>query len=564
MHSSDTNSSTQQFCARLTALNAAAVGVFVVRTREPGRVANTVREWAFAQRRAFCEWSVNYGWGRHNPLDEKGELTWDGAKNPAEALSKLSAYLREPTQSRGVIEGVGQEFTEGPGVFVMTFPHPFWRPEVSISPMVIQYIRQHVEAFQETCQRLILLIPEDAILPKEIEDEITMVELGLPTQADLREEVFSVMAGLSDSERREFSPHELRVLTSAGAGLTAQQFVDAFSLSVTEHRAALKDVSINTLANGVMRSKVEAVRKSEVLEVMEGVPMDDIGGMENAKDWLRQRSRAFAPEAREFGVDAPKGMSAVGVPGTGKSLLAKATAGALGVPLIRFDVGRVFGQYVGQSEGRVRAALKMIEAMAPCVVLIDEVDKAGFSAGGSGGDSGVGSRVMGSILTFMQESKASVFWVFTANRVAGMPPELFRKGRLDENWHVGLPNDVEREQIFRIHISKRRRAALGSIDLPALVAASLDLVSAEIEAAVSAGVLRAFSEGAELSTEHILTEMSLIKPIARAWREDMERMETWAENNARPASRKSGEVSSLTGGAQPIRTQGGVRRRRLT
>ena len=290
--------------------------------------------------------------------------------------------------------------------------------------------------------------------------------------------------------------------------------------------------------------------------------LSDVGGMHALKEWVAVRKHAFDDLAREHGVDAPKGVAMVGAPGTGKSLAAKAIASELGVPLIRFDVSRVFGSLVGQSEGRVRAALKTIDAIAPCVVLLDEVDKA-FDIRSGSGDSGVGQRVLGAILTHMQESDKEVFWVLTANRTEGLPPELLRKGRLDEVWAVTMPTPADREEIFRIHLRKRNKDVDAVTDMHVAVAAAEGYVPAEMEAAVKEACIRVYDQWIRdgkvgdvppVTGQMLAEELANIKPLSHAFAEQFAAMETWARNHARMAS---GETHADTV------TSGRKRRRRI-
>jgi SpoVK/Ycf46/Vps4 family AAA+-type ATPase len=282
-----------------------------------------------------------------------------------------------------------------------------------------------------------------------------VVDLDLPTAAELHETYVDTIDNLNPASRPSFEAEEVTRLINAGLGMTTTDFENALSRALVRNRAKLPNVSLDDLATTMMALKTEVVKRSEVLEVMPSGSMDDVGGLENLKTWTAQRRHCFTAEAREFGVDVPKGCALIGPPGTGKSLSAKAIAYELGIPLIKFDVSRVFSSLVGQSEGKVRAALKQVDAMAPCVAMLDELDKA-FDMNSGGGDSGVGKRVLGSILTHMQESDKPVFWVMTANRVDGLPPEMLRKGRLDEVFSVSVPEDGERMEVLRIHLAKPR------------------------------------------------------------------------------------------------------------
>jgi SpoVK/Ycf46/Vps4 family AAA+-type ATPase len=238
-------------------------------------------------------------------------------------------------------------------------------------------------------------------------------------------------------------------------------------------------------------------------------------------------------------VDNPKGCGLIGPPGTGKSAAAKAVGAALQIPIIRFDVSRVFGSLVGESEARVTSALNMIDAMAPCVAFVDEVDKA-FDMSSGGGDGGTGKRVLGKVLTHMQESDKPIFWIVTANRTSGLPPELLRKGRLDEIWSVTVPSEEERTAIFDIHLRKRNQSWDEIGDKQAVLDASNGYVGAEIEASVKEAVLELYlDDGAEIG-ELLVAALGNMKPLSEAFGEQFAQMAEWAENNARASSSTGG------------------------
>jgi SpoVK/Ycf46/Vps4 family AAA+-type ATPase len=318
--------------------------------------------------------------------------------------------------------------------------------------------------------------------------------------------------------------------------MTEFEFETALSKAFITHKALMPNVPLEKVNEVMLETKTDVVKRSEVLELMEPVNMKDVAGLDLAKEWIGKRKKCFSDAAKDFGVDVPKGICAIGPPGTGKTLFAKAIASVLQVPLIRFDVGKVFGGIVGQSEERSRSSLKQIDAMAPCVVLIDEIDKAGIDPRQGGGDSGVSKRVMGAILTHMQETKAPVFWVLTANRVDGLPPELLRKGRLDEVFAVLPPNATERLEVVKIHLRKRKQDPAKIKGLDAIVTRSEGFVSAELEAAVKEAVVEAYDSNKPVTAELIVRQLEGMKPISEAFAEDFTRMREWAESNARMAS----------------------------
>jgi SpoVK/Ycf46/Vps4 family AAA+-type ATPase len=310
------------------------------------------------------------------------------------------------------------------------------------------------------------------------------------------------------------------------------------SKAIVENKTTWPNTPLKDFIAIISANKTAVVQKSDVLELLPPANMDDVGGLEVLKEWITMRKRCFTQEARDFGVDVPKGAVFIGPPGTGKSLAAKAIAYELEQPLIKFDIGKVFNSLVGESEARVRSALKQLEAIAPCVVLLDEVDKGLGGSHNGGGDSGVSQRILGTILTFMQENRAPIFWIMTANRVNGLPPELLRKGRMDEVFSVLPPNALERVAVLKIHLRKRFQNPDEITDLEVAVSASEGFVSAELEAAVKEAVTVAFHTDVKVTGELIKEQLGLMKPISVAFKEDFDRMRQWAAENARPASRE--------------------------
>ena len=272
--------------------------------------------------------------------------------------------------------------------------------------------------------------------------------------------------------------------------------------------------------------------------------MDDIGGLENLKTWLRKRNGSWLDEAAAYGLPAPKGVLVTGVPGCGKSLTAKAMASAWSLPLVRLDIGRVFGGLVGASEQNMRNALATAEAIAPCVMWIDEIEK-GFASGASGqGDSGTSARVFGTFLSWMQEKTAAVFVIATANNISLLPPEMMRKGRFDEIFFIDLPTDVERRVIFTIHLKARLKAgpALGGLPVTdtscsVCCAPSTEGFSgAEIEQVVISACFDAFNERRALTTDDLLHEIGNTVPLSVTQAEQIAALREWADVRAVAAS----------------------------
>lgn len=503
-------------------IHLAAIAVTMIRTREPYRAIETLLQFAFTEGMGFQSWNILRGWDKFDRNDPSKAPTSDGSKDVNMALAKLG----------------GTDM--GDGLYAMLYPHPFLKTSIPFVAMVKEYAK----TFAEGKKRLALIVPPGVTLPPELEDDITIVDFDTPSHRELADSLGRVLMAVPAQKQPNLSEEDRDRLLAASAGLTAHEAEAAFSRAIVENRAKLPRVTADELASVVLAVKVEAVRKTDILEVMPAENMSNVGGLANLKDWVRKRARCFSDEAREFGIEPPKGVLLVGPPGTGKSLTAKAIAKEMGLPLIKFDVSRVFAGLVGESEARVRSALKMIEGMSPCVVLIDEVDKALGGVATGGGDSGVSKRVLGAILTWMQETKAPVFNVLSANRVDALPAELLRRGRLDEVFSVSVPNASERMEILRIHLSKRGKNPDSIQGLAEAVNACEGYVPAEIECAVKDALIEAFTSEIEVTGPLITSQFANMVPISVAFAEDFTRMQTWAENNARPANR-AGEGDTI-------------------
>jgi SpoVK/Ycf46/Vps4 family AAA+-type ATPase len=515
-------SARQSYIDQLDLLSAAAVGVVLTRTREPHRAEEAIKEWTFTKKRSFKSWNAVRGWKESKP-DMRATVP------PPDKVTDFYLALQKIADVAGNGAAAWQDIT-----LVAHYPH--WN--LAKSPAQMQLLKEYSRDFTETKQRLVLLVPEAFVLPPELQNDIAVLDFGLPYRDELREIYDNVMDASKEvsGHSAPYNEDEIGTLLGSGAGMTEAEFEMALSKAILTHKEKWPKVPVKDMNRVLLEAKTDVVKRSEILELMDIVDMKEVGGLDLAKDWIAKRKRCFTQEATDFGVDRPKGIAAIGPPGTGKSLFAKALAGLLSVPLIKFDVSKVFGSLVGQTETKTHSALMQCDAMAPCVVLIDEVDKAGIDPRQGGGDSGTSKRVIGKILTHMQESKAPIFWVLTANRVDGLPPELLRKGRLDEVFAILPPNKVERMEIVKIHLRKRKQDPSKMKDLSLVVDASEGFVSAELEGAVKDAVIEAFTEGTEVTGAMIAEQLKGMKPISVAFADDFNAMKEWAANNARMAS----------------------------
>lgn len=431
----------------------------------------------------------------------------------------------------------------GPSVVVLLDLHP-WLGTNSQLPdtQVVRALKDTVELFRvgATPRTLILVSPTPRI-PADLEALVTVVDYPLPTEEQIRELLDKAIEVNTRSKAItvDTSDDSLERLAKAALGLTAFEAENAFARAmVDDGHLSAGDVPI------VQQEKAQIVRKSGVLEVIaSAVKLSDVGGLGNLKTWLTKRSGSWLDEAQLYGLPAPKGVLVTGVPGCGKSLTAKAMASAWSLPLVRMDVGRIFGGLVGESEQNMRTALRTAEAVAPCVLWIDEIEK-GFAAGASGtGDSGTSARVFGTFLTWMQEKTAAVFVMATANNISLLPPEFLRKGRFDEIFFIDLPTTVERQAIFSLHVRARLTAgpALGDLTvdetlLGRLAALTEGYSGAEIEQSVISACFDAFDGRRPLTADDLARAITHTVPLSVTQAEQIAALRAWADVRAVAAS----------------------------
>ncbi|MFN4243041.1 MAG: AAA family ATPase [Tepidisphaerales bacterium] len=434
--------------------------------------------------------------------------------------------------------------TREPRVLLMEDGHHFYlssdrRHEVA------RWLREAARLRGQPKKLLVLSGPVPG-LPPEVIKEIPVLDLPLPDFTDLKHVCLEV------AENRQVECDPVEPLIEAARGLTVMEARLAFGRAAVE-KGRLGPEAIPLVA----QEKSRVIKQSGVLEYFEpNATMRDVGGLDNLKTWLRQRGRGFGAGAREHGLEPPRGIVLLGIQGCGKSLIAKSIAAEWQFPLLRFDLGRVFGGIVGQSEGNMRLALQVAEALAPCVLWIDEIEK-GLSGMGSSDqlDAGVSSRVGGTLLTWMQEKTAPVFVVATANRIEALPPELLRKGRFDEIFFVDLPSADARKEILAIHLRRKKRSP-EQFDLERLARESLGFSGAELEEAVREALFASFAEGREVRDTDILTAIRATYPLSRTMRDQIIALREWARARARRASSQEPEtLPKDPAGAVPLLRQ---------
>ena len=388
---------------------------------------------------------------------------------------------------------------------------------------VISLLKKIAIDISQGMDTVVLIVSNIVKIPKELEKFITILELDYPSQ----EEIKAQIKNFTQEQGSEVTDELLEEMSMSFKGLTEFEIESLLASSLaTSGMLTRDDLSL------IFEQKQQMIVKSGILEM---IPLkesvSDIGGLENLKKWLHRKAKVYRSinKALEFGVDMPKGILIAGVPGCGKSLTAKVTAKLFEVPLLRLDMGKILGKYVGESEENMRKAIKLAEAISPCVLWIDELEKA--FAGISGDGNEVTIRLFGTFLTWMQEKTSPAFVVATANDITKLPPELMRKGRFDEIFYVGLPKPEERRKIAEIHISKRRKSDLSDIDLGKIVDKTKGYSGADIEGVIKDAVENAFADDKEkLTTDYIISAIDNTHSLSEIMKESLDKLSKEYEN----------------------------------
>lgn len=459
-------------------------------------------------------------------------------------LKKGEPVAKSLSQEEDPIESLlyAQKQTSPGAIVVMRDLHPYY--DSSVGGKIKRILRDIAKEFKQSGRSLVLLTPIQKI-PEELERDISIAELDLPNEDTLETIWGSIYKENEDALKKykiTVDDDEKQMIVSGARGLTSTEAETAFAKAIIERiKGYEEDPNPPAISKLVLQEKAAAVKRNGILEYSEAKEgADDIGGLGDLKQWMQIRKGVFSKRAKQFGLPNPKGILLVGLPGCGKSLTAKAASNILGVPLIRFDISRLFGGLVGMSESNTRTALKQIDAIGNCVVWIDEMEKAFAGMGGSGSqDSGVSKRVFGMIITWMQEKAGASFIVATVNQIDNLPSELLRKGRFDEIFYVGLPSQKERSKILDISIRKYGRdpEKLERYDIADTIAKdSKGFSGAEIDEAVVSALYYAFSKNKEISYDHIWGAVKGTVPLSKSRKDQLSAMQSWAKANAVPAS----------------------------
>lgn len=477
-----------------------------------------------------------------------------------DGLVSEDTKIRDTSNPINAVESVAKSNEDA--IYIFKDFHIYFGGDRNSRPdyAVIRKLRDIIPVLKSS-RKTVVFISSKLVIPCDMEKEISILDFDLPTTEEIEKLLDELISGLNP-ENVHLSNDEKIMLSRSALGLTMQEAENAFCRAIVN----LKGLDINAISI-IHEEKNQVVKKTGVLEfVKSDLNINDIGGLENLKKWLIRRNNSWSERAKAYNLPAPKGVLITGVPGCGKSLTAKAMSAIWGLPLLKLDMGKIFGGIVGSSEENMRKAIATAEAVSPSILWVDEIEK-GFSGLKSGGDSGTSARVFGTFLTWMQEKTDPVFVIATANDISSLPPELLRKGRFDEIFFVDLPTFKEREKIFKVHINKRIKSSDIHHEVTAdddvckeLAELSAGYVGAEIEQIVIAAIYEAFYANRGLRKEDIIKAIKETVPLSSTQREQIIELRAWAKERAVLATAiedREKEDPSGSDDANFVNTQGG-------
>ena len=445
---------------------------------------------------------------------------WDFVEGYQDNPNNQNFGRRNPLQALEYLEKLPQK---APGIFILRDFQRFLE-DVSIS----RKLRNLARVLKSQPKNIVIIAPEVTI-PPELTEVLTVIDFPLPSTTEIKTELQRLLA----STGKPLSEQLITELVRSAQGLSLERIRRVLTLAIATHGEILpEDVEL------VLEEKRQSIRQTQILDFYPATEkISDIGGLDDLKNWLLRRGGAFSDKARSYGLPHPRGLLLVGIQGTGKSLTAKAIAHHWHLPLLRLDVGRLFGGLVGESESRTRQMTNLAEALAPCILWIDEIDKA-FSGMGGKGDAGTTSRVFGTFINWLADKQSPVFVVATANNIQQLPAEMLRKGRFDEIFFVDLPSVDERIAIFKVHLSRLRPHSVKNYDMDQLANQTPGFSGAEIEQTLIEAMHIGFSQNRDFTTEDILEAVQQTIPLARTAQEQIQFLQSWArDGNVRLASK---------------------------
>jgi SpoVK/Ycf46/Vps4 family AAA+-type ATPase len=516
---------------RLKVLIDSSTPIVVMETVEEMRAVRMVRAACAALNLAAFEWTIASGLARcgsgvGDGALESGMLPPGGYVGHAPDADNAKALYnsREPAQMLANLEAISIE-----AAFILKDLHRHMDDAV-----VVRRLRDVGQQFATNRRTLVLTAPKISI-PPELASLVEFLDLPLPDRRRLRQILDEVLVRVSRAHtlQRRVDANGMDAIAENLRGLTEEEAERAISQALVTRYALCPET-----ASDVLEAKKTLLKRQEMLEFVEvSDTLATVGGLERLKNWLGQRRGAWEDRAREFGLEAPKGVIILGVQGCGKSMCARAIAGEWQLPLVKFDTAAVYDKYIGETEKRIQKVFRVAEGLAPCVLWIDELEKvfAGSGPDSASADAGVSSRLLASFLSWMQDRKAPVFVAATCNNVTVLPPELIRKGRFDELFFVDLPNQAERKQIFGIQLGKRKRKP-DEFALDQVATAARGFSGAEIESVVQTALYAAYAQKQQLATQHLLDAVRETVPLSTTRAEEIAALREWAVQRAVAAS----------------------------
>ena len=482
-----------KFTDELTLLLKARYPVIFINTIEEDRVEYVIRK--------YIKTSLN-----------RSIYSWDFVDGYTNNPNNEGFAKRNPLQALELVERLT---SETPAIFLLKDFNRFLT-DISISRKL-----KNLGRILKLQPKTIIIIGSDFTIPKELQDLITVLQFQLPVETEISQE----LTRLIDSLNIKIDSQLFENLTQACQGLSLERIRRVLSKIIATHKT-IDENSINIL----LSEKKQIISQTEILEYWSvNEKITNIGGVENLKEWLKKRKTSFSIQASNYGLPTPRGLLLVGIQGTGKSLTAKAIATEWQLPLLKLDVGKLFGGIVGESESRLRQMIEVSETLAPCILWIDEIDKA-FSNNENTGDSGTSNRVLATFISWLSEKTKPVFVVATANNIDLLPLEIIRKGRFDEIFFLDLPQKNEREQIFKIHIQEFRPNTWDSFDYEKLAQLSESFSGAEIKQSIIEGMYHAFYEQREFETNDICLALNQLIPLAELESNQTVKLQNWASS----------------------------------
>ena len=480
-----------KFTDELTLLLKARYPIIYINTIEEDRVEYIIRKYIKTSlNRSIYSWDFIDGY-TNNPNNEGF-----AKRNPVQALELVERLTAQT-----------------PAIFLLKDFNRFLT-DVSISRKL-----KNISRILKLQPKTIIIIGSELNIPKELSDLITILQFHLPVESEINYE----LKRLIESLNIQIDPQILESLTRACQGLSLERIRRVLSKVIATYKT-IDENSIKLLLN----EKKQIISQTEILEYWSvDETISQIGGVDNLKNWLKKRKTAFGIQASNYGLPTPRGLLLVGIQGTGKSLTAKAIANEWQLPLLKLDVGKLFGGIVGESESRLRQMIQVAETISPCILWIDEIDKA-FSNSESKGDSGTSNRVLGTFISWLSEKTKPVFVIATANSIDSLPLEIIRKGRFDEVFFLDLPQKSERREIFQIHLKQFRPNSWEKFNYSELAELTEYFSGAEIRQTIIEAMYQAFYEKREFTTNDIRNAINELIPLAKIENAQMLKLKTWA------------------------------------